>query len=190
MPRQRLPEPLQRPPAFRLHAYGVALLAVLAGAIAACGRGGEPAPPGGVGPETVRDLTYLYEAGDGPVRLEDGAFEDPRGGAGLGLRVTLGDTAFGDLDGDGVRDGAVVLIVEPGTGQAYRYLVAVLDREGVPTPVSSVFLEDRLGILDLRIDEGLVVLDVLSHELDDPLGQPSLAETWRFGLEGETLLER
>ena len=78
-----------------------------------------------------------FRGGQGSIRYGAGATE--RVEAGL-----VGDlVAFGDLDGDGVADAAVVAFVNTGGSGTFIHVLAVRDREGTPVQAGRQFLGDR-----------------------------------------------
>ncbi|MCY4437151.1 MAG: hypothetical protein OXE05_07440 [Chloroflexi bacterium] len=75
--------------------------------------------------------------------------------------------AFGDLNGNGVDDGAVVLLLVDGNA-AHRYLAAVLNENGVPRHVASAFLGHNIGIDSVTIADGIVTLQTKQLGPNDP----------------------
>ena len=75
--------------------------------------------------------------------------------------------AFGDLNGDGTDDAAVVLLLVDGNA-GHRYLAAVLNENGVPRHVASVFLGLNIGIDSVAIANGVVTLQTKQLGPNDP----------------------
>ena len=89
--------------------------------------------------------------------------------------------AFGDLDGDGTDDAAVVLLLVDGNA-GYRYLAAVLNEYSVPRHVASVFLGLNIGIDSVTIAGGVVTLQTKQLGPNDPNCCPTkeVAVTFRL----------
>ncbi|WOD38395.1 YbaY family lipoprotein [Nodosilinea sp. E11] len=99
---------------------------------------------------TVQNGTYIVPTGLGPeaeavtVTLENGEYNRPGE-----LLVSLANEphwlAFGDIDGDGNDDAAVIFGVAEGDGtNLVTYLSAVMDIDGVAKALSPVALGDRI----------------------------------------------
>ena len=84
-------------------------------------------------------------------------------------RVTLEKTAYGDLNGDGVDDAAVVLAWQNGCSGTFRDLVAVQNPSGLPQQIASFLLGDRIQVSEMSIDAGAVALQLITHTCLDPM---------------------
>lgn len=80
--------------------------------------------------------------------------------------------AFGDINGDGTDDAAVVLLLVDGNA-GHRYLAAVLNENGVPRHVASVFLGLNIGIESVTIANGVVTLQTKQLGPNDPTCCPT-----------------
>jgi hypothetical protein len=108
------------------------------------------------------------------MQLTDGLFEAEQPGSGLpSLKVSYIQGAFGDLDGDGLEDAAVVLAADPGGSGTFYYLAPVLNRDGAPENPSNRWLGDRVAIRGLRIEAGHLLVEMLAHGPNDPQCCPS-----------------
>jgi len=130
-------------------------------------------------PSTIRlaleNATYPNQfVKTGTVTLAGGSFEEePESGAASRVRVTLGDAvAFGAI-GDHPRAAAVVLSTTTG-GSGTFYDLAVVPFEG-ETPGKAVvtFLGDRIKIVSLKLLDGQVTIDLLTHGSEDPMCCPT-----------------
>ena len=130
------------------------------------------------------DTAIQLEDGEGSIAYGEGATE--RDYAGID-----GDTvAFGDLDGDGIADAAVVLFTSGGGSGTFKHLVAVLDRDGDPVQAARAYLGDRVPVRSLTITSGRIVAETVTHRSGDGLCCPTLAITRDFALRGGELAER
>ena len=107
-------------------------------------------------------------------------------GEGATERVSAGivnDTvAFGDLDGDGIADAAVIVFISGGGSGTFIHLVAVLDRDGAPAQAALAFLGDRVPVRSLTIASGKIVAQTVAHRPSDGLCCPTLEITRTFTL--------
>jgi hypothetical protein len=136
--------------------------------------------------EALRNTSYPveYTAG-GTAPLGEGVYEEEAApGSASVVRIQLSDSiAFGDLDGDGVQDAAVVLISETGGSGTFYDLVAVLDRNGQPFPVAMTNLGDRIELNGLSIEAGEIVVDMVTQGPNDAMANPTQAETRRYRIQ-------
>ena len=124
------------------------------------------------------------EDGEGSIAYGEGATERDYAG------IDNGTVAFGDLDGDGIADAAVVLFTSGGGSGTFKYLVAVLDRDGEPEQAARVYLGDRAPVRSLRITSGRIVAETVTHRSSDGLCCPTLGITRDFALRDGELAER
>ena len=80
--------------------------------------------------------------------------------------------AFGDLNGDGVEDAVVVLLLVDGN-TGHRYLAAVLNKNGAPQHVASAFLGLNIRIDAVAITDGIVTLQTKQLGPNDPTCCPT-----------------
>ncbi len=146
--------------------------------------------------EQLRNAEYhlpLRGDEDTPIRLVDGMGTLVYG-EGATERETVGliDTAvaFGDLDGDGNADAAVVVYTSGGGSGAFIYLVAVVDRDGAPSQAARAYLGDRVRVESLSISDGQVLAQILAHGPQDGLCCPSVRTTSTFTLNGDRLVQQ
>ena len=113
-------------------------------------------PP--VDADTLANLAYPSSvAADEDITLVDGSFADEDANIYMDLQSEY--TLWGDLDGDGDTDAVVFTTASGGGSGTYWEMHAVLDEEGVATPVSFIFLGDRIEIVEGAIgDDGAIVM--------------------------------
>ncbi len=164
-------------------------LQVLAAAVALLGAGAAGCERGASPPltaEALRNASYHAEyVEQGRVSLHDGRYEND---GETPVRITLLDrTAFGDLDGDGAIDAAVLLACETGGSGVFVQLAPVFNRQGRPLNPGTTFLGDRVKIERLRIEDGQVVVDLVTQGPDDPMCCPTRREARSYRLRGRAL---
>jgi hypothetical protein len=146
-----------------------------------------PPPPPELTAATLRSAAYASQhVEEGKVRLVQGVFRD------TARRISvffLPEFAAGDIDSDGVPDAAVVLATTTGGSGTFLDLALVLNRDGQPVNVATLFLGDRVPVDRIRIVEGEVQVDLTMHGPADPMCCPSLEVTRRFRYESGELVE-
>lgn len=77
--------------------------------------------------------------------------------------------ALGDLNGDGLGDGAVLLAENYGGSGVFVSLIVMLNQDGQPLQVASQLIDDRPIINGLNIRSGQIFLDATIHGINDPM---------------------
>jgi len=95
--------------------------------------------------------------------------------------------AFGNLDGDGGEDAAVILTYVDGNA-AYSYLAAVLNENGVPVHAASAFLGLKIGIDSVAIANEVITVRSRQHGLRDPTCCPTQVVVSRLRLTQNALV--
>ncbi len=134
--------------------------------------------------DALRNAEYqIYGEG---VRLSDGF---------LARKLEIGQEswqlhdpiAFGDLNGDGVADAAVVLSYNGGGSGTFYGLLAVLNENGVPVHVASTELGDRIRLNSLAIAADVITVKMVAHGPNDGLCCPTIDTVATFRLNGNAL---
>jgi heat shock protein HslJ len=152
-------------------------------------------PVAGEGELTLKALQNAVYQGiyDEPVQLTDGWYEGEPfvpGGASRPTVVLHPEVyAFGDLNGDGVDDAAVILIESSGGSGSFIYLAAVINGSGTPVNVATYLVGDREQIQAVSIDGSEITLDMVAHGPDDPMCCPTQEVTKKYRLQGDQLVE-
>ena len=145
----------------------------------------------GLTEDTLKNAEYrgIYEE---TVELTDGRYEGKpfvEGGASRPTVTFMDPYALGDLDGDGIEDAAALLAENSGGSGTFIYLAAVLNRNGYPNNEATTLLGDRVQINSLSIEEGEIVVDMITHGPDDPLCCPAQQVVQTYELrDGELVL--
>jgi hypothetical protein len=136
--------------------------------------------------ETLANAEYVLPDGS-TVQLTDGVYQEkPDETASTFItNVSLLDdlTAYGDLNGDGVEDAAVIIVDAPGGSGVFTYLAAVVDEDGSPANVDTVDLGDRTDITTVAVEDGAIRVDVVAHGPDDPMCCPTEKRIWTYELQ-------
>ena len=128
----------------------------------------------------------------GKIKLSDGIYrEQIVPGSGSELVIKLSDKiTFGDLNGDGLEDAAVILVSDPGGSGTFYDLAAVINSRGQAREVASAFLGDRVKVEGLRIRFGKIVVTMVTHRSTDPMCCPSLKVEQKYTLQGDELVQQ
>lgn len=81
---------------------------------------------------------------------------------------------FGDLNGDGIEDAAVIYVWNGGGTGWFYHLGVVLNENGKPKHVASAYLGDRIKINSLEVESGTILLDMVTGGRHDPACCPNL----------------
>ncbi len=121
--------------------------------------------------------------------LADGEYSEPAApGSATKTIIKLHDRmAFGHT-ADGRPLTAAVLITDPGGSGTFYDLVAVVNRGGKPVHVATVNLGDRVKIESLVIENGQIVVQMITQGPDEPMACPTLRVVRRYVLQGENLV--
>ncbi|MCD6289750.1 MAG: META domain-containing protein [Anaerolineae bacterium] len=141
--------------------------------------------------KTLANATYQSGwSNAGVVTLKDGEYREPAApGSATELVVSLTDFyVFGDINGDGVDDAAVILVSDPGGSGTFYDLAVLLNKDGKLENVASKTLGDRIQVESMWLDAGDVVVQMLTHGPNDPLCCPSVEQTVRYHLQGNVLI--
>jgi hypothetical protein len=134
----------------------------------------------------LKNFTYFAPQYQKTVQLTDGKFQ-AGSGADIFLAALQPEMAFGDLNGDGAQDAAVLLAENGGGSGIFVSLLAMLNQGGLPIQKASAFIDDRPKINSLTIMDGRIVLEALIHSATDPMVSPTFAVTETYSLVGERL---
>ena len=140
--------------------------------------------------EQMKNLNYPSEyAAFGYIRLSDGKYFEEYG-SGTSLLIKLSEFFdTGDLNGDGLNDGAAIIIEEPGNESVFYYLHAVYNGGFYIYSIAHSFLGDRVKIRDLVIEEGRIIVEMTVHSQEDPKCCPTEEIKSIFRLDGYDLIE-
>ncbi len=128
-----------------------------------------------------------YDLRCGKVKLHDGSYDFGHDFPFHSVELT-DKIAFGDLNGDGVPDAAVILRTFAGASGVLVEMAAILNEKGTPRQAAVLMLGNKVGVETLSIQSGEIVVYINKHRKDDPLCCPSLWVTERYKLEGGRLL--
>lgn len=98
------------------------------------------------------------------------------------IEISDNKIVFGDIDGDG-KDDAAVILVENTSGSGWFYSLAVLiNKDGKPSYMDQIDLGDRVIINSVSVKEKEIVIDMVTHGPKDGLCCPTLRQTVNYTL--------
>jgi hypothetical protein len=132
--------------------------------------------------DMLRNGTYLLPQSKETVTLVDGKYDRAESNENILHAAIIEPIAFGDLDGDGAEDAAVLISENMGGTGVFVSLIAMLNRGGQPVQSAAYFIEDRPQINNLTVTGGRIALDAVIHGPADPLCCPNfpVTETFRY----------
>ncbi|HUI88528.1 MAG TPA: Gmad2 immunoglobulin-like domain-containing protein [Anaerolineales bacterium] len=123
-------------------------------------------------PDQVKNAKYQLVVQDAHpiVQLTNGAYQNTIDVSSPNfMSIDLASPmAFGDLNGDGAGDAAVLLAENYGGSGVFVSLIAVLNQNGQALQAASDLIDDRPKINRLSITDGQIFLDATVHGPNDP----------------------
>jgi hypothetical protein len=103
--------------------------------------------------------------------------------------AVMGQPVFGDLDGDGDQDAALLLIHDPGGSVTFYYVAAALQTEGRYQGTNTVLLGDQIAPTDLVIQHRKVEIVYTYRHPEEPFSaMPSVNWTMTVAVQNGQLL--
>lgn len=132
-------------------------------------------------------LPYGSKPGD---RFDDLPFNKGKynndGGGPYRLQANLSKMAFGDLNGDGVDDGAYLASLHTGGSGVFLSMGVLL--AGSSKPIEPIYLGDRTLVEAISITSGNIILEILGHGPNDGLCCPSEKRRLVYSVKNNSLV--
>jgi hypothetical protein len=177
---------------YRLLYFQVIIISLLliAGILSCAKLEGGPSQPDPLPGNSPANASYLIE--NDWIQLENGRAEW-QAAPGLATRVQIelfGKTTRGDLNHDGDEDAILFLIYQGGGSGTFYYLGAALQQKGNYQGTNAIWLGDRIGEPSATVQNGLVLVEYLDRNHDEPMATaPSVLQTRYFILNNSTFRE-
>jgi hypothetical protein len=153
----------------------------------------------GVSPVTNKNVDNMTlkltdgETGDFEVDFVNGEWNEAISDADSGQQQAeiyfIYDRAFGDLNGDGVTDAAVITeFSTDGTGKLFS-LCTVIASLGQPKSSNAIYLCDRIQIKSLKIKSGKIIVSAIIQGSNEGLCCPTQKASITYGIKGEKLVK-
>lgn len=126
------------------------------------------ASTGGITSDLLKNFTYVVENPDTRIPLKDGVYVADHVNSRL-----VEPIAFGDLNGDGKQDAAVIIASNFGGSGTFYDLIPVIDQNGTPTQAGYDAFGDRSIIKNLQIADGRMILEYITQGLGEPFCCPT-----------------
>jgi uncharacterized membrane protein/heat shock protein HslJ len=143
---------------------------------------------------TIKDLKNAeYKSkfsANGKVKLTNGIYKEkivPDSAS--DLVITLSDkVAYGDINGDGDMDAAVILITNAGGSGTFHHLAVVINQNGSPKHAASQFLGDRVELKSLSVESEAIAIEMITHGPNDPMCCPTLKTNLNYLFQDDKLV--
>ena len=159
-------------------------------ALAAC-SGQPPSVAAALSVDGLMNAEYHTDwAASGVAQLSDGAYQegDVEGLEFVAILAYPDRYAFGDINGDGLADGVMILATSGGGSGTFISLEVLLNESVTPWHAASYALGDRVVVKSVQIKEGEIVLTMIVHGPDDGLCCPSQNAVQRFQLQENAIV--
>ena len=146
---------------------------------------------GAVGVDTLKNIAYRSDwTAEGTAPLVDGAYSEPAApGSATKTTVKLHDRMAFGYAADVQQLAAAVLVTDPGGSGTFYDLAAVVFKDGEPQHLASAPLGDRVQLKSLALEDGEIVVDIVTQGPDDPMCCPTQRVVQRYVLRGEELAQ-
>ena len=137
-------------------------------------------------------LNISYTVQGISIHLRNGRHEMAAApGSATNIKTTvLGNPVFGDLDGNGKTDAAILLTQDPGGSGTFYYLAAALSVNGEYSGTDAVLIGDRIRPEGISIRNGTVVVKYTDRKPNQAMSAlPSVPISKHFVLETRELIE-
>jgi hypothetical protein len=142
--------------------------------------------PAGLTLDLLRNGTYHTPFYNRTITLVNGSFTEGSGSGVFSVQM-LNLYGFGDLNGDGKDDAAILLAESGGGSGSFISLLAITNQAGLPHQESQVQLGDRIQINSVDISSGVIHLNMVVQGPIDPLCCPSQPQKQNYWLIGNKL---
>jgi heat shock protein HslJ len=146
--------------------------------------------PAGLSPQELANATYKSQYTISPtVTLQNGRYSEPvaPGSATETVIRMTRHLAYGDMNGQ--PSAAVVLVTDPGGSGTFYDLHLMFAPQGQAVNPATAFLGDRVQINSIKIENSLIVVDMVQAGPNDPLCCPSQHVIKSFSWEKDNLVE-
>jgi hypothetical protein len=141
----------------------------LLGTASAVVSGGESLDQWRISDRVPLEATYIIE--NRPIPLSRGRFEAPAApGSAAKIQTTVfGRPAYGDLDGDGDLDVALVLVHSTGGSGTFYYVAVAIRQDDNFEGTNAVWIGDRIAPLGLEIRYGVLRVEFTDRRQGEPM---------------------
>jgi hypothetical protein len=135
------------------------------------------------------DASYMVEGQEARLAGGGGEAKSAPGSVTKTRTSVWGRPTYGDLDGDGVDDAALLLVQQPGGSGTFYYVAAALNVNGAYRGTNAVLLGDRIAPQNVAVRNGVVVVNFADHRPEEPMSAPpSVGKSKYLTLKGGALV--
>ena len=118
------------------------------------------------------NATYIVESQE--IRLIDGRCETESapGSASKTITSVFDKPVYGNIDGGGGVDAALILTYDPGGSGTFYYVAAALDVNGIILGTRAILLGDRVAPKNISVRNGVIVANYANRTLGEPMAVP------------------
>jgi len=126
------------------------------------------------------NATYIVEGQE--IRLVDGRseIESAPGSASKVITSVFGKPVYGNIDGEGDVDAALILTYDPGGSGTFYYAAAALNANGFYLGTRAILLGDRVAPQNINVRNGLIVANYTNRTLGEPMAAPPSVGTSKY----------
>jgi hypothetical protein len=161
-------------------------------AISGCSRETTPNPRAAPAEPLAADpLDATYWIDGSEIPLSKGHFEMPAApGSAAMVTATVFDTpAYGDLDGSGDIDAAVILVYQTGGSGTFYYIAAAINGVDGYRGTNAMLLGDRVIPQTVRIQNRVIIADFADRRPGEPMAATPTIDVTRYAyLDGDSLV--
>jgi hypothetical protein len=123
---------------------------------------------------TLDPLNAAYTIDGTAVTLANGKSEQEAapGSAEMITTQIFGKPTYGDINGDGKNDAAVLLVQDGGGSGTFYYAAVALDIGMGTIGTNAIFLGDRIAPDTIQIANGIVTVNYADRKASDPMSTP------------------
>ncbi|HUX36060.1 MAG TPA: Gmad2 immunoglobulin-like domain-containing protein [Candidatus Paceibacterota bacterium] len=137
-------------------------------------------------------LNAAYAIDNVSYPLQNGKFEKEAapGSASKETVSVFGAPIYGDLNGDGIKDAAVMLQRDSGGSGTFYYAAAAINDNGTYKGTNAVFLGDRIAPQNMEIRNGVLIVNYADRAANEPMtARPSFGKSEYLEVENNILAE-
>jgi hypothetical protein len=137
--------------------------------------------PGDLTLDQFKNYTFTSPALQQDVQLVDGKYESNSGGVYESLHL-VDQAGFGDLNGDGSADAAVLLAENTGGSGTFVYLVALVKQADGFSQSIPLLIDDRPLVDSVTIENNHIRFEGTLHGVADSMANPTMKVVEEFEL--------
>lgn len=134
-------------------------------------------------PATASDpLNAIYIVEGQEIRLVEGRseIESAPGSASKVITSVFGKPVYGNIDGEGDADAALILTYDPGGSGTFYYVAVALNANGFYLGTRAILLGDRVVPQNISVRNGVIVVNYANRAIGEPMATPPSVATSKY----------